>query len=125
MTVEKVETLVVGGGQAGVAVSEHLTNLGIKHVVIERGRIAERWRSERWDSLVANGPAWHDRFPSMEFSDADGDAFIPKEQVADYFVEYVEKFDLPVRCGVEVIEVRKKIGAIGFEVDTDAGSFEA
>ena len=55
--VEKVEALVVGGGQAGVAMSEHLTRCGISHLVLERGRIAERWRSERWDSLVANGPA--------------------------------------------------------------------
>lgn len=125
MAIEKVETLVVGGGQAGVAVSEHLTSLGIKHVVLERGRIAERWRSERWDSLVANGPAWHDRFPGMEFAGDHADAFVSKEKVADYFVDYVKKFDLPVRCGVTVTEVRKKIGATGFEVDTDAGVFEA
>ena len=62
MTIEKVDTLVVGGGQAGVAMSEHLSNGGVSHVVLERSRIAERWRRERWDSLVANGPAWHDRF---------------------------------------------------------------
>ncbi|MEM1422124.1 MAG: FAD-dependent monooxygenase, partial [Pseudomonadota bacterium] len=57
MPVEKVETLVVGGGQAGVAMSEHLSRAGAPHLVLERGRIAERWRSGRWDSLVANGPA--------------------------------------------------------------------
>ena len=125
MAIEKVETLVVGGGQAGVAVSEHLTNLAIKHVVLERGRIAERWRSERWDSLVANGPAWHDRFPGMEFANEHPDAFVSKEKVADYFEDYVQKFELPVRCGVTVTEVRKKVGATGFEVDTDAGAFKA
>ena len=65
MSIEKVETLVVGGGQAGLAMSEHLSNSGVPHLVLERYRIAERWRSERWDSLVANGPAWHDRFPGM------------------------------------------------------------
>ena len=62
MSLEKVGTLIVGGGQAGIAMSEHLTNNGENHVVLERNRIAERWRTERWDSLVANGPAWHDRF---------------------------------------------------------------
>ncbi|MFZ0487295.1 MAG: FAD-dependent monooxygenase, partial [Arenicellales bacterium] len=67
MPTEKVDTLVVGGGQAGLAMSEHLSNCGVPHLVLERHRIAERWRSERWDSLVANGPAWHDRFPSLEF----------------------------------------------------------
>ena len=69
MTIEKTDTVVVGGGQAGVAISEHLTKLGVPHVVLERDRIAERWRTGRWDSLVANGPAWHDRFPGMEFDD--------------------------------------------------------
>ena len=56
MPVEKIDTLVVGGGQAGMAMSEHLSKCGVPHLVLERNRIAERWRSERWDSLVANGP---------------------------------------------------------------------
>ena len=95
MTREEVEVLVVGGGQAGVAMSEHLGACGVPHLVLERHRIAERWRSERWDSLVANGPVWHDRFPGMEFLDLDPDAFASKEQVADYFVAYAEKIGAP------------------------------
>ena len=90
MPIEKVDTLVVGGGQAGLAMSEHLSKCGVPHLVLERHRIAERWRSARWDSLVANGPAWHDRFPGMEFPDTDPDAFPPKEGIADYFVAYAE-----------------------------------
>ena len=125
MSIEKVETLVVGGGQAGLAMSEHLSNCGVPHLVLERYRIAERWRSERWDSLVANGPAWHDRFPGMEFSDLDPDAFAPKEQVADYFVAYAEKIAAPIRCGVEVKEVRKNVGRPGFRVETSDGVIEA
>lgn len=70
MSVERTEALVVGAGQAGIAASEHLTRAGVPHLVLEKDRIAERWRSCRWDSLVANGPAWHDRFPGLEF-DAD------------------------------------------------------
>lgn len=81
MTVEKVDTLIIGAGQAGVAMSEHLSNLDVPHLVLERSRIAERWRSERWDSLVANGPAWHDRFPGLEFDSA-ADAFVPKLEKA-------------------------------------------
>jgi len=57
MSIEKIDTLVVGGGQAGLAMSEHLSANGVPHLILERSRIAERWRSERWDSLVANGPA--------------------------------------------------------------------
>ena len=82
MVIEKVDTLVVGAGQAGIAASEHLSNHGIQHVVLERDRIAEKWISARWDSLVSNGPAWHDRFPSRNFDDPNHDAFISKEGVA-------------------------------------------
>lgn len=124
MTVEKTGTLVVGGGQAGVAMSEHLGKCGVPHIVLERHRIAERWRSERWDSLVANGPAWHDRFPGMEFSALDPDAFAPKEAVADYFVDYAEMINAPIRCGVEVTEVKKNIGSPGFRVETSEGVIE-
>lgn len=125
MAVEKVNTLVVGAGQAGVAMSEHLTKAGIPHLVLERGRIAERWRSERWDSLVANGPVWHDRFPGMEFDDFDPDEFAPKEKVADYFVGYAKSFDAPIRCGVEVKSVTRLEGREGFRVETSEGVIEA
>ena len=125
MPVEKIDALVVGGGQAGLAMSEHLSNCGVPHVVLERYRIAERWRSERWDSLVANGPAWHDRFPGMEFPDTDPDAFVHKERIADYFVAYAERIAAPIRCGVEVKEVRRNVGRSGFRVETSAGVIDA
>ncbi len=125
MAIEEVDTLVVGGGQAGLAMSEHLSNCGVPHLVLERHRIAERWRSERWDSLVANGPAWHDRFPSLEFSDIDPDAFATKEQVADYFAAYAEQIEAPVRCGVDVMSVYRNVGRPGFRVETAKGVLEA
>jgi putative flavoprotein involved in K+ transport len=125
MSVENINTLVIGAGQAGIAMSEHLGKAGIPHLVLERGRIAERWRSERWDSLVANGPAWHDRFPGMEFPDADPDSFIPKEKVADYFADYAELIAAPVRSGVEVTSVLRNERRPGFHVETTEGSIEA
>ena len=125
MATEQVDTVVVGGGQAGLAMSEHLSKHGISHLVLERHRIAERWRSERWDSLVANGPAWHDRFPNMEFADVDPDAFAPKEKVADYFVAYAKQISAPIRCGVEVTLVEKNAGRPGFRVETSEGVIEA
>ena len=124
MSVEKVEVLVVGAGQAGVAASEHLTRCGIPHLVLERSRIAERWRSERWDSLVANGPAWHDRFPGLEFPDSP-DAFVGKEGVADYFVAYADQIKAPIRCGVSVTKVTRLTGRQGFSVETSQGVIEA
>ncbi|GAA1025912.1 MULTISPECIES: flavin-containing monooxygenase [Amycolatopsis] len=125
MSSEQVEALVVGGGQAGLAMSEHLTECGVPHVVLERSRIAERWRSERWDSLVANGPAWHDRFPSLEFPDVAPGEFASKDQVADYFEAYAEKIAAPVRTGVEVTSVRRHEGRPGFRVETSDGPIDA
>ena len=124
MAAEKIEALVVGGGQAGIAMSEHLGKAGIPHVVLERNRIAERWRSERCDSLVANGPAWHDRFPGLEFK-GDPNAFAPKEVVADYLVDYARMVNAPIRTGVEVTSVRRLPGRAGFAVETSKGPFEA
>lgn len=125
MAVEKIETLVVGGGQAGLAMSGHLGKRGLPHLVVERHRIAERWRSERWDSLVANGPAWHDRFPALSFAGIDRDSFAPKERVADYFVEYARHIAAPIRCGVEVKALHRGDGASRFRADTSAGVIEA
>jgi putative flavoprotein involved in K+ transport len=124
MSVEEVEVLVVGGGQAGIAMSEHLNGHAIQHLVLERARIAERWRTGRWDSLVANGPAWHDRFPGMRFS-SDPDGFPGKEEVADYFVAYAQKIAAPIHCGVEVREVTRNAGRRGFRVATSEGTMEA
>jgi len=125
MSVEKIDTLVVGGGQAGVAMSEHLSKCAVPHLVLERGRIAERWRSQRWDSLVANGPAWHDRFPGMEFPVTGPDGFPSKEEVADYFAAYARQINAPIRCGVEVKLAQRNVGRPGFRVETSDGVIEA
>lgn len=121
----EIDTLVVGAGQAGVAISEHLSKLGVPHLVLERNRIAEAWRTGRWDSLVANGPAWHDRFPGMEFDDLDADAFAPKERMAAYFEAYAQKFDAPIRTGVEVKKVVRNSDRPGFTIETSAGVIQA
>ncbi|WP_447639662.1 flavin-containing monooxygenase [Pandoraea norimbergensis] len=127
MTVQttSIDTLVVGAGQAGVAMCEHLSKHGVPHLVLERSRIAERWRTGRWDSLVANGPAWHDRFPNLTFAEIDPDSFASKEQVADYFVEYARKIEAPIRTGVEVTKVVRNQGRPGFTVETSDGTLEA
>ncbi|MFS0828163.1 flavin-containing monooxygenase [Pseudomonas phoenicis] len=120
-----IDTLVIGAGQAGIAASEHLSAQGVPHLVLERKRIAEAWRSGRWDSLVANGPVWHDRFPGLDFAELDPDAFAGKDRVADYFEAYVKKFDVPVRTGVDVTRVVRNAGRSGFRVETSDGVIEA
>jgi putative flavoprotein involved in K+ transport len=122
--ITSIDTLVVGAGQAGIAMSEHLGRQGVPHLVVERARIAERWRTGRWDSLVANGPAWHDRFPGLEFDELDPDAFPSKERVAAYFEAYAKKFNAPIRTGVEVKRVERAAGRPGFIVETSEGVIE-
>ena len=125
MAQRKVDALVVGGGQAGKAMSEHQGIAGLTHLVLEKKRIAERWRAERWDSLVANGPAWHDRFPGLAFEGANPDAFVPKEEGADYFEAYAKMIDAPVRTGGEVTKVTRIPGETGFRAETSDGVIEA
>ncbi|AHW62713.1 Flavin-containing monooxygenase FMO [Corynebacterium glyciniphilum AJ 3170] len=119
---ETTEVVVIGAGQSGIATSEHLTAAGIPHIVLERDRIAEKWRTGRWDSLCANGPAWHDRFPNLTFADPtpsgaepiDGEAFAHHDRVAQYFEDYAAGFAAPVRTGVEVVSVSKRARQNGY-----------
>lgn len=125
MSKHETDVLIVGAGQAGVAMSEHLSAHGVPHLVLERDRIAEKWRTGRWDSLVANGPAWHDRFPGLEFESVDQDGFASKDQVADYFEAYATKFAAPIRCGVNVKKVSRNEEGPGFIVETSDGTVAA
>jgi putative flavoprotein involved in K+ transport len=120
---ESIHTLVIGGGQAGVATSAHLQKHGVPHLVLERDRIAERWRTWRWDSLVANGPAWHDRFPEADFTELDPEEFAPKEAVAAYFERFAKDRALPIRTGVTVTKLERR--ADGFRATTSDGVIDA
>ena len=122
--VKKINTLVIGAGQAGLAASEHLSNHNIDHLILEKDRIVERWRTSRWDSLVANGPAWHDRFPTLEFSELNKDSFASKEMVVQYFEEFAKEINAPVIEKINVIEVNKK-SENNFFIKTSDGEYEA
>ncbi|WP_113912840.1 flavin-containing monooxygenase [Roseovarius dicentrarchi] len=122
---ERTDTLIVGGGQAGIAMSEHLGRAGVPHIVIEKNRTAEAWRTGRWDNLVANGPAWHDRFPGMAFDDCHPDAFVSKDRMAQYLVDYAAMIGAPIREGVEVLSAARLDGPGGFLVTTSDGQIEA
>ncbi len=125
MSVEKVDTLIVGAGQAGIALSGHLRNAGVPHLVVEKNRVAEAWRSGRWDALVTNGPVWHDRFPDLEFSGNAPDEFVGKDRVVAYLEEYAGMVGAPIRTGVEVLRADRLDGRAGFRVDTSGGRIEA
>src|SRR3954454_4955183 len=97
-----VDTVIIGAGQAGLALSSELTDRGHEHVVLERGRVAERWRSERWDSFRLITPNWQTRLPGHRYDGHDPDGFMPRDQVVDFFAGYARRFAAPVRSGVTV-----------------------
>ena len=125
MATEKIETLIIGGGQAGLAMSAHLGKHRAEHVIVERKRVAESWRTARWDSLVANGPAWHDRFPALGFDDLDPNSFAPRDRIVEYFETFAKQIKAPVRCEVEVMSVEQKADGAGFIATTSEGVIEA
>lgn len=114
----RVETVIVGAGQAGLALSRHLTGRGRDHVVLERHRVAERWRSERWDSFRLLTPNWLTRLPGMAYDGADPDGFMARAAVVDFFEAYARSFDAPVHTGITVRRVRRDDDR--WVVETDA-----
>lgn len=122
---EQIDTLVIGAGQAGIAASAHLRRRNIPHIVVEKDRVAESWRTRRWDSLVANGPAWHDCFPDMAWPQSGPDAFPPKEEVAKALSDFAVAKAGPIRTQVEVHSMERLPGRAGYLVATSEGRIEA
>jgi putative flavoprotein involved in K+ transport len=122
---EKIETLVIGGGQAGLVMSHRLKQRGLSHLVLERNRIAERWRSERWDGLKFQFPNWSVRLPDFPFPHSDPDAFATTGEIVKYIDAYADFVGPPIRCGVEVTRLRRRDGASGFIAETADGTIEA
>ncbi len=106
----RVETIVVGGGQAGLAASYFLTKHGREHLVLERGRVGETWRSQRWDAFVLNTPNWAQLLPGFEYRGEDPDAFAPLADVIEHLEAYARSFEAPVREQVDVTALRSRDG---------------
>ena len=86
-----VNTVVVGGGQAGLAVSHYLTKLAVDHVVLEQAdKAGEAWRNHRWDSFTLNTPRWQSRLPGIRYDRDDPDGFMPRTEVVAYLEQLAE-----------------------------------
>ena len=125
MPLEQVRTLIIGGGQAGLVMSHRLKQRGLKHLVIERHRIAERWRSERWDGLRFQFPNWSVRLPDFPFPHTDPDGFATSREIVDFISAYADFIAAPIRCGVAVTALRRRDGGSGLIAETSDGSIEA
>ena len=119
----RTEAVVIGGGQAGLAMSRCLTDSRVDHVVLERGRVAERWRSERWDSLRLLTPNWQSRLPGFRYDGPDPDGYMSGHEVVDYLDRYAASFPAPVEDGTSVLAL--EAASSGYRVTTDRGVWEA
>ena len=122
---ERIETVIVGGGQAGLATSYFLKQQGHEHVVLEQAaQAAPVWRNERWDSFTLVTPNWATRMPGAAYDGPDPDGFMPRDEVIAYFARYVDRFQLPVQVNTRVRSVDLADGD-GYRVTTPERTFAA
>src|SRR5262249_40692637 len=125
MRTEFIDTLIIGGGQAGLAMSHMLSQRGRPNIVVERHRLAERWRTERWDGLRFQFPNWSIQLPDFPFPHADPHAFATSDEIVRYLTAYAEFIGASVRCGISVQSLRRRNPSIGFVAETSEGLIEA
>jgi putative flavoprotein involved in K+ transport len=117
------DVVVIGGGQAGLAMSRSLTAYDIDHIVLERGRIGERWHSERWHSLHLLTTNALSALPGLPHADKDPDAFMPASAFASYLESYAQKMAVPIMSGIAVRGV--ELVTNGYRISTTAGQWQS
>jgi putative flavoprotein involved in K+ transport len=125
MPAERIDTLIIGGGQAGLVMSYHLKQRGLAHLVLERARIAERWRSQRWDGLMFQFPNWSVRLPDFPFPQDQPDAFATSAEIVAFIQAFAAFAAPPIRCGVEVTCLARGEDGAGFLAETTQGAIAA
>ena len=118
---DRVDVAVVGAGQAGLAVSHELTQHGIEHVVLERGRVGQTWR-DRWESFCLVTPNWSVQLPGYSYDGTDPDGFMPRDEMVAFFERYADAIGAPVREGVDVRGIERSDGR--FVLDSSVGKLE-
>jgi putative flavoprotein involved in K+ transport len=116
--------VVVGGGQAGLSISWHLTQRGIEHLVLERQTVGHEWRARRWDTFCLVTPNWQCALPGYPYPGDDPDGFMVRDQIVGYVTDYARSFDAPVIEGVTVNRLRRQPEG-RYELRTTAGTLTA
>ncbi|HZS78488.1 MAG TPA: NAD(P)-binding domain-containing protein [Ktedonobacteraceae bacterium] len=122
---EYIETVIIGGGQAGLALSYYLTQQGRTHLILEQGRAAETWRSGRWDSFTLNTPNWMIQLPGFPYQGDDPDGFLTRADVVACLEQYASSFHAPLQCGVRVTAVRQQPAGDGYLVEMEERTIKA
>jgi putative flavoprotein involved in K+ transport len=125
MAVEHHDTAIIGSGQAGLAMSFHLAERGREHIVLERSRVGERWRSERWNSLHFQFPNWSVGLPGMKYAGVDPDGFSHHADITRFIEGYSRRIDAPVRENTEVTALRHDNNAESYLVETSNSAIKA
>jgi putative flavoprotein involved in K+ transport len=119
-----VETIVVGGGQAGLSASWHLKLADKKHIVLDQGKVGDTWR-RRWDTFCLVTPNWCCKLPGFAYDGDDPEGIMLRDEIVDYVERFAASFDPPYKSGVEVQHIEQSIGNGRFKLETSDGSFTA
>jgi putative flavoprotein involved in K+ transport len=122
---EDIDTVIIGGGHAGLTMSYFLSQAGREHVVLERGQVGERWRSERWDSFHFQFPNWTIELPGYKYQSDNPEAFAPGREIVQFIQDYAIFIKVPTRCGVEVTSLEQTSNSGRYLLTTNNGTIEA
>jgi putative flavoprotein involved in K+ transport len=120
-----IDTVVVGAGHAGLALSCCLKRNGTEHVVLERGQVAQRWRTERWDSLVFQFPNWPLQLPDYSYQGGNLDGYASKDEFIRFLEDYASAIRAPVRCETEVVALSDSNDGCSMTLETSRGVIRA
>ena len=121
--VERIDTLVIGGSQAGLAISYFLTREGRPHIVLEKDKIGHSWITERWDSFTLVTPNWANQLPGFPYQGDDPDGFLPRDEIVTYLEDYAASFNAPVRLGVRAHRLGQDEDNTGYRIETNEAVF--
>jgi putative flavoprotein involved in K+ transport len=122
---EQIDSVIIGGGHAGLTMSYYLRQLGREHLILERGRVAERWSSERWDSFCFQFPNWTIEAPEYKYQSDNPEAFAPGREIVRFIQDYATFIKAPIRCGVDVTSLERKSDSGRYLLTTSNGIIEA
>lgn len=123
MTTENTDTIIIGAGQAGLAVSYYLQQQDHEHLVLEKNRVGEAWRSGKWDSFTLVTPNWMLQLPGHAYQGDEPDGFLQRDEVIRYLDDYIFRVNPPLRLGVKVSAVKE--AGKKYSLETSKGAYEA